>query len=72
MRCCRIVQLRVRLSLTITILLEAGYIGKPPRFSIGLVRFVFYRSVAVYKDYWIRFHSLTPTTYLYSIFREKK
>jgi hypothetical protein len=53
-------------------LLEAGYLGKPPRFSLGIGRFMFYRSVAIYKDYWIRFHSLSPASYLYSIFKVKK
>jgi hypothetical protein len=52
-------------------LLEAGYIGTPPRFSLGFGRFRFFRAVVIYKDYWIRFHSRTPTTHLYSIFKEK-
>jgi len=51
---------------------EAGYIGTPPRFSLGVGNIKFYRAVVIYSDYWIRFHSKTPTTHLYSIFKEKK
>ena len=49
---------------------EAGYVGKPPRFRLRVGRYYFYRHSVVYQDYWIRFNSTTPTTNLYSIFKE--
>jgi hypothetical protein len=54
-------------------LLEAGYVGKPPDFHLRVGKFLIYRQVAPYRDYWLRFK--TPRqgrSNLYSIFKQRQ
>jgi hypothetical protein len=51
-------------------LVEGGYLGKPPYFHIGFGKFLLYRSVAVYEDYWLRLKlPRGRTKSLYSLFK---
>ena len=54
-------------------LLDAGYAGKPPEFHLRVGKFLIYRQVAFYRDYWLRFKMPRQgRSNLYSIFKRRK
>jgi len=54
-------------------LLKAGYAGETPDFHLGVGKFLIYRQVAFYRDYWLRFKMPRQgRSNLYSIFKSRK
>lgn len=53
-------------------LIEAGYVGDPPRFHLKIGNFLIYAQPAIYKDYWLRLKlPRKGSPNLYSIFKER-